>query len=123
MSGQRYPDNSRDAIEERMAELEHALEEAVTEYERLGHDAALAAKNEEVAYARQFLDAEGSMDLRRQIALLHTVEVRFTRRVADHKVAVQKQVLYKLHDLVDMTRSRGANVRKEIELAQSGVRT
>jgi hypothetical protein len=122
MTGQ-WREDPKDAIERRMAELEHALEKAVGEYERLGQAAAQAAKDEEMAYAKAFLGAEGSMDLRRQIALLETVEVRFDRRVADHKVAVQKQVLYQLHDVVDMTRSRGANVRKEIELAQSGVRT
>lgn len=123
MTGQGYRDDPRDAIERRMAELEYALEEAVTEYERLGQEAARAARDEEMAYAREFLGAEGAMDRRRQIALLNTVDARFERRVADHKVAVQKQVLYKLHDIVDMTRSRGANVRKEIELAQSGART
>lgn len=122
MSGYGGRDNSPAAIERRMAELETELDSAVTQYRTLGEAAALAAKHEEMAYARAFLGAEGSMDLRKQKALLDTVEVRFDRRVADHKVAVQKQILYKLHDEVDLVRSRGANARKEAELAQSGGR-
>lgn len=115
-------DNSPAAIERRMAQLETELDQAVGEYRTLGEAAAAAAKAEEMAYAEAFLRADGSMDLRKQKALLATVEVRFDRRVADHKVAVQKQILYKLHDEVDLTRSRGANARKEMELAQSGGR-
>lgn len=121
MSQQQHPLSPAE-ISQRMDDLEAAQDAAVKEYERLGKEAARAAKEAEVAYAKVFLDAEGSMDVRKQLAILKTVDERFARRVAEHQVEVQKQVLYKLHDLMDMTRSKNANIRKEIELAQSGGR-
>jgi len=115
-------DDNPAAIGRRMDELDAAMDAAIKEYGRLGEAAAQAASDEETAYAKAFLGAEGSMDIRKQLALLQTVNERFIRRVADHQVKVQEKVLYRLHDLVDMTRSKGANIRKEIELAQSGGR-
>jgi hypothetical protein len=62
------------------------------------------------------------MDLRRQVAILAAAGERFDSRLADHLVTTQKAALQRLHALVDMTRTKVANARKEAELVQSGGR-
>lgn len=122
MTGQRFREDSTVTVQQRMDQLEAAVAEAVEEYKRLGVAAIEAAAKEEEAYARAFLGVEGAEHFRKQTAILRTVRERFDRRIADHLVKVQEKVLWKLHDEIDMARSRNANVRKEAELAMAGGR-
>jgi hypothetical protein len=117
-----YADLSTASVAERLDQLEADLDEAVRELDRLGRDAADKARVAEKAYAEKFINTDGPMDVRRQKAILATVGERFDSRIADHLVTTQREALKRLHALVDMTRTKVANARKEAEMAQSGGR-
>jgi hypothetical protein len=115
-------DISREAQSRRLDELEDELEAAVKEYERLGTEAAKKTTRAETDFAKVFLNTEGPEGVRRQTAIRDVAMQRYEARIAEHLVTTQREALRKLHAKIDMQRTRVANARKEVELAQSGGR-
>lgn len=103
-----------------LVELGRQLDAKVTEYADLGDEAAAARRDAEVAFARHFLQAEGPMDIRRQVAIEHAADKRFAADIAERKVAACKEAIRALHLKIDVGRTASANVRAEIALAGSG---
>ena len=103
-----------------LVELGRQLDAKVTEYANLGDEAATARKDAEVAFARAFLNAEGAMDVRRQVAIELSADKRFAADVAERKVSACKEAIRALHLKIDVGRTASANVRAEIALAGSG---
>ena len=103
-----------------LGQLIRQLDAKVAEYAQLSDEAAAARKHAEVSFARAFLGATGSMDLRRQIAMRDAADARFGADIADRKVAACKEAIRALHLKVDVGRTASANVRAELTALGGG---
>jgi hypothetical protein len=90
------------------------LDAKVLEYAQLCDEAAEARRIAEVAFARCFLNAEGAMDARRQIAMHEAANERFGADIAERKVSACKEAIRALHLKIDVGRTASANVRAEL---------
>lgn len=97
-----------------LGELTRQLDAKVREYANLSDEAAAARRDAEVAFARAFLQAEGAMDARRQVAMLQAADKRFGADIAERKVASCKEAIRALHLKIDVGRTASANVRAEL---------
>ena len=108
--------NHQQALE-RLAELSKLLDKATDEIAVLDEEAVRAKQLYEVAYARAFLDAIGSMDLRRQIATYETREQNLTMELAQAKVRAIKERIRTLGTQIEVGRSL-ASAHKNQYLAE-----
>lgn len=90
---------------ERLAELSRLLDNATSEIAVLDEEAVHAKSAYEVAYARAFLDAVGSMDLRKQIAIFETQEQNLHYELAQAKVRACKERIRTLGTQIEVGRS------------------
>jgi len=97
-----------------LAELTRQLDLKVIEFANLSDEAAGTRRDAEVAFARAFLNAEGAMDTRRQVAMLQAADKRFGADIAERKVAACKEAIRALHLKIDVGRTASANVRAEL---------
>lgn len=74
----------------------------------------------ESAYARAFLTGEGSVDARKQGAVLATSDQKFAMELAESRVRSTRAALATLRDRIEVGRSLGAAVRSEL-IATSGM--
>lgn len=74
----------------------------------------------ESAFARSFLSNEGSVDARKQKAILETAKLKFAMELAESQVRSTKAALATLRDRIEVGRSLGAAVRAEL-VATSGL--
>jgi hypothetical protein len=102
---------------ERLAELSKLLDKATDDIAVLDEEAVRAKQLYEVAYARAFLDAIGSMDLRRQIATYETREENLTMELAQAKVRAVKERIRTLGTQIEVGRSL-ASAHKNQYLAE-----
>lgn len=108
--------NHQQALE-RLAELSKLLDKATDDIATLDEEAVRAKQLYEVAYARAFLDAIGSMDLRRQIATYETREQNLTMELAQAKVRAIKERIRTLGTQIEVGRSL-ASAHKNQYLAE-----
>lgn len=90
---------------ERLAELSRMLDSATTEIAVLDEEAVRAKAAFEVAYARAFLDAMGSMDVRKQVAIYETQVESLTYELAQMKVRACKERIRTLGVQIEVGRS------------------
>ena len=90
---------------ERLAELSRMLDKATDEYAKLDEESVRAKQTYEVAYARAFLDALGSMDLRKQIAIYETQNENLTYEISAAKVRALKERIRTLGTQIEVGRS------------------
>jgi predicted HAD superfamily Cof-like phosphohydrolase len=90
---------------ERLAELSRMLDAATQEIAVLDEEAVRAKAAYEVAYAREFLEAVGSMDLRRQIATFETQDENLMAELAQAKVRACKERIRTLGVQIEVGRS------------------
>lgn len=108
--------NHQQALE-RLAELSKLLDKATDEIAILDDEAVRAKQLYEVAYARAFLDAIGSMELRKQIATYETREENLTMELAQAKVRAIKERIRTLGTQIEVGRSL-ASAHKNQYLAE-----
>lgn len=108
--------NHQQALE-RLAELSKLLDKATDEIAILDEEAVRAKQLYEVAYARAFLDAIGSMDLRKQIAIFETQHENLTMELAQAKVRALKERIRTLGTQIEVGRSL-ASAHKNQYLAE-----
>lgn len=108
--------NHQQALE-RLAELSRLLDKATDEIALLDEEAVRAKQLYEVAYARAFLDAIGSMELRKQIATYETREQNLTMELAQAKVRALKERIRTLGTQIEVGRSL-ASAHKNQYLAE-----
>lgn len=108
-------------------ELEALLEELDERVDTLAADldqkdiAAVNAREAYVeAYAVAFITSPGPMDIRKQLALQVTHDVRLQAELADQVVRGLIRHLRILERRIETTRTRSANVRAEASLARTG---
>ena len=90
---------------ERLAELSRLLDAATSEIAVLDEEAVRAKSAYEVAYARAFLDNQGSMDLRKQIAIYETQDENLIYEIAQQKVRACKERIRTLGVQIEVGRS------------------
>lgn len=98
---------------ERLAELSRELDDVIVEYDTYERDAIEADIEYEKAYARIFLSLDGSMELRKQQALLDTWQERLDKEIAEAQVKVCKERIRKLHAQLEVQRSINAAQRSQ----------
>ncbi len=96
-----------------LSTISREIDELTDELAVLDEAAVRARQEFKVAHARAFLNAEGSMDLRKQTAELETAGLQLSYELADqqHRAAVSQ--LRALRDRLEVGRSLGALVRLE----------
>lgn len=103
-----------------LAQLSRQLDATVRDLAALDEAAVRARARYTSEYARAFLTAEGSMDIRKQQAVLEVAEQALDADIADAKVRACKESIRTISTRIDVGRSYGAAVRAEIGLAQVG---
>lgn len=107
-------------IARQLANLSRQLDELVSDVDGAERDAINAREEYTRRYAREFLGAEGSMDVRKQEALLATSDARVAADMAEQHVKGLKRRIESVKLRVDVGRSLGAALRAETGLAGSG---
>jgi hypothetical protein len=100
--------------------LARDLDAAVRELKRLDREAVDADCAHEVAFARAFLSAEGSIEARKYTATLNTDETKHTALVAGQLVRSQREAIRAIQTRIEVGRTLSATVRSEIALAGVG---
>jgi hypothetical protein len=100
-----------------LAQLSRQLDSTVRELAALDDAAVRARARLTSDYARAFLSADGSMDVRKHTATLQTADRALDADLADAKVRAAKEAIRTIQTRIDVGRSYGAAVRAEIALA------
>jgi len=114
-------DMTPNEIASHLIQLSGALDELVTEYRGLGDAAPEAKKKAEVAYAEAYMRAEGTVEERRQFAILVAADERFAADLAERKVSGCREAIRAVHARIDVGRTLSATTRDEMKLAGTGV--
>lgn len=96
------------------------LEACAKELDVADIKAVHAREHKTLAYAKAFLEAQGSMEVRRQIAMVESGDARLSSEVADQIVRGLKTRMDVLKTRIDTGRSIGAAVRTEMKLGDIG---
>lgn len=104
--------NPQDIVK-RLSALSRMLDAATAEIAQLDEDAVRAKARHQVAYARAFLNAEGSVDVRKQEAILAVKGDYLDMEIADQKVRACRERIRTLRDQLDVGRSLNAASRAE----------
>jgi hypothetical protein len=91
------------------------------EYEGGGVDATEKKHAADLAYSKAFLNATGSVDLRKHTAFVETEELRFAAEVADALVRNLVRRMKGLERRVEVGRSTSSWHKAELSLTQAGV--
>jgi ketosteroid isomerase-like protein len=90
---------------ERLAELSRMLDAATDDIAVLDEEAVRAKAAYEVAYAKEFLQAIGSMDIRKQVAIYETQGESLTYELAQMKMRACKERIRTLGVQIEVGRS------------------
>jgi phage shock protein A len=96
-----------------MVDLGFMLDQATTDIDRLDEEAVKAKAAHRVAYARAFIEAQGPVDVRKNLATVKCETLAFEWDIAEQKVRACKQRLRTLESQIDIARSLGATIRSE----------
>lgn len=102
---------------ERLAELSRMLDKATEDVALVDEESVYAKQTYEVAYARAFLDAIGSMDLRKQIAIYETQTENLTSELTAARLRAIKERIRTLGTQIEVGRSL-ASAHKNQYLAE-----
>lgn len=96
-----------------LSTISKEIDDLTDELARLDEAAVRARQEYKVSFARAFLTADGSMDIRRYTAETETADAQLAYELADqeHRAAVAQ--LKALRDRLEVGRSLGALVRLE----------
>lgn len=113
------PQNSNDVVKQ-LGALSRQLDEVTQQLNEADVAAVNARETAKLAEAQAFLAAEGSMDMRKNQAIVETHEVRLAADVADALVRGLMRTVRTLQSRIDVGRTYGATLRSEIALSGSG---
>lgn len=89
------------------------IDDAVITLSELDHEAATLRGKFEVAEAKAFLAADGSMEVRKRTAIVATEKVKHELEVAESQLRVHKAFMKSLEQQLDALRSKGAMQRSQ----------
>jgi hypothetical protein len=102
-----------------LGRLARQLDDARTELDEWDEEATRARAAYEVAEARAYMAAKGSIPERERQALLAVEEESLAVALADLKVRKGKRLMTVLDKRISVGQSHGAAVRSEVSLSQS----
>ncbi|GAC1381425.1 MAG: hypothetical protein NVSMB4_09980 [Acidimicrobiales bacterium] len=108
------------AVAQQLANLGRDLDAAVRSLDVAERDAVNRREDFTLAHARAFLQAEGSVDFRKNTAIVQTHAERVAAETADVVVRGIRRQLDAIKTRIDIGRSVGAAMRSEISLSQTG---
>jgi hypothetical protein len=100
-------------VVKRLSELSRMLDAATDEIAALDDKAIRAKGSYEVAYAKSFLESNGSMDVRRQEAILVCADLRLTMEIAEAQVRAIKERINTLRSQISIGQSLSAAIRQQ----------
>ena len=103
--------NQSDVVK-RLSELSKLLDAATDEIALLDDEAVKAKSTYEVKFAKAFLNSDGSMDLRKQIANLDCADEKLAMEIADSKVRAVKERINTLRSQISIGQSLSAALRQ-----------
>lgn len=103
-----------------LSELSRQLDELVAEIGEAERDAVNKREDYTLAYAKAFLAADGSMDIRRHTATEDTHDARLAAELAEQHVRGLRRRIDSVRTRIDVGRSLGAAVRAEVSLGGMG---
>lgn len=98
-----------------LSRLVQAMTRVVDELATADEEAVKARLGFDLRFAKAFISAEGSIDLRRHQATIDTYEHRLAAELADVRVRNLRRKVESLRIQVDTARSMGAAVRTEAQ--------
>lgn len=98
---------------ETLSKIARDIDEATAEIAKLDEEAVKARATYKTNYARAFLRAEGSMDIRRYTADLYTADSHLFHELADQKHRAAVSQIRALRDRLEVGRSLGPLIRLE----------
>lgn len=107
----------------RLANLSRDLDKATSDAAELDAAAVETRHAFEIAYSREFLRAEGSMEIRKHTAILETADLKFRAETADQVLRACRTRISTIRQQIETGRSLSAAVRAEVSLAGSAVMT
>lgn len=100
-------------VVKRLSELSRMLDAATEEIAQLDDFAVRAKSAHEVAFARSFLSAEGSMDQRKQVAILACADEKLAMEIAEAQVRAVKERINTLRSQISIGQSLSAAIRQQ----------
>lgn len=97
----------------RLAELSRLLDAATIEVAELDEASVLAKSAYEVEFARAFITSDGSVDFRKQNAVLDTADTKLTSELAEQKVRACRERIRTIRDQIEVGRSLNSAVKAE----------
>lgn len=115
----KIPENAADVVKH-LASLALELNAKVEQIRAAERDLVDKRGAADLAYAKAFLDAEGSVDARKHQAVLRTHQQRMEADVADTVVRHLRREIDALRVRIDVGRSYGAAIRAELSALVGG---
>tara|TARA_R110000868_G_scaffold241868_1_gene497390 strand:- start:427 stop:780 length:354 start_codon:yes stop_codon:yes gene_type:complete len=100
-------------VVKRLSELSRMLDAATEEIAVIDDKAVRAKGSYEVAYAKTFLQSNGSMDVRRQESILACSEERLEMEIAEAQVRAVKERINTLRSQISIGQSLSAAIRQQ----------
>lgn len=104
-------------VNEKLVWLSQQLDQAMLDIETHGTNAVEAKHHYLTAHATAFMELDGSMELRKQAAILATADQRYALDMAEMGLQTARERLRTLRDQVGLTQSLGASFRAEMSMA------
>lgn len=96
-----------------LSKLGRQLDAKQIEIQELDEASVRAKSRYEVAYARSFLSGEGSVDARKQAAVLATEQQKLDSEIAEQQLRAAKESIRVLRDRLEIGRSLNAAIKSE----------
>ena len=96
-----------------LAQLGRDLDNKQREIRDLDEAAVRARARYEVTFARKFLAAEGSVDVRKYTATLETAELKLDAEIADQVLRAAREAIRVLRDRLEIGRSLNSAIKSE----------
>lgn len=96
-----------------LAQLGRQLDAKQLEIAHLDDAAVRARSRYEVTFARNFLKAEGNLDVRKYQATLDTAELKLDAEIADQVLRAARESIKVLRDRLDIGRSLNSAIKSE----------
>lgn len=97
----------------RLAELSRMLDAATDEIARLDENAVRAKGRYQVAFARKFLSETGSVDTRKQSAVVACEQVWLDAEIAEQQVRACRERIRTIRDQIEVGRSLNSAIKAE----------
>jgi hypothetical protein len=100
-------------VVKQLAQLGRDLDLKQEEIRLLDEAAVRARARYEVTFARNFLKAEGNLDVRKYTATIETAELKLDAEIADQVLRAARESIKVLRDLLDIGRSLNSAIKSE----------